>query len=47
MPPATPSLPRKLARLADAGISLHQLVCLAAPICLKVGGHSPWEIATG
>jgi xanthine dehydrogenase accessory factor len=40
-------LPRKLARLAEAGISPHQLARLKAPIGLKVGGHSPWEIATG
>jgi xanthine dehydrogenase accessory factor len=40
-------LPRKLARPAEAGISPHQLARLKAPIGLKVGGHSPWEIATG
>ena len=40
-------LPRKLTRLAEAGISAHQLARLKAPIGLKVGGRSSWEIATG
>jgi xanthine dehydrogenase accessory factor len=40
-------LPRKLARLTQAGVSAAQLKRLKAPIGLKVGGHSPWEIATG
>jgi xanthine dehydrogenase accessory factor len=40
-------LPGKIARLTEAGISPHQLARLKAPIGLKVGGHSPWEIATG
>lgn len=40
-------LPRKLARLAAAGISPAQLKCLKAPIGLRIGGHSPWEIAMG
>ncbi len=40
-------LPRKLARLAEAGISPADLKRLKAPIGLKIGGNSPWEIATG
>lgn len=40
-------LPRKLARLAEAGISPADLKRLKAPIGLKIGGNSPWEIAMG